>query len=117
MANIITPISLDVRTQKPLEANRGPVRSKSDLINAETWTYDVDNSGNKIFYVYPGMIIPVINSRDIYMLIDPSKLLEPDYSGWSIISGGGGDNIIYDGGNSTSVYLSEQIINAGTAIE
>lgn len=114
MANITAPISLDVRTQKPLEYKRGPVMSKSDLINSETWSYDVDNNGNKIFYVYPGMIVPVITSREIYMLIDPSKIIEEDYSGWSIISGSGGD-MIYDGGNALSRYIKEQVLDSGNA--
>lgn len=113
MANIITPVSIDVRTQKPLEPKRGPVQNKSQLISADTWSYDKSGE-NYTFYVYPGMIIPVISSQEIYMLIDPTKILEKDYSGWAPISGGGGSSI-YDGGTATSVYLSEQVMNAGNA--
>lgn len=114
MANIITPVSIDVRTQRPLEPKRGPVQTKSDLIKASTWSYD-ENNGTKTFYVYPGMIIPVISSQEIYMLIDPAKILEADFSGWAPISGGGGGNVIYDGGTASSVYLTEQVMNAGNA--
>ena len=115
MAHIVTPISIDVKTQKPLEPKRGPVYTKNQLIDPETWSYDVDSEGNKTFYVYPGMMVPVINSRDVYMLIDPSKILESDYSGWAACGGGGG-NIIYDGGSAREKYLVEQYMDAGNAL-
>lgn len=116
MYNIGFPFAIDVKTQKPLIPSRGPVLSKNQLIQANTWSYDIDQNGNKIFYVYPGMLIPVINSRDVYMLIDPEKILDEDYSGWAVISGVGGD-FIYDGGDANDVYLTEQIMDAGTAKE
>ena len=49
------------------------------------------------------------------MLIDPSKILEPDYSGWAACGGGGG-NIIYDGGSAREKYLVEQYMDAGNAL-
>ena len=114
MTHIITPISIDVQTQEPFEPKRGPVKHKNDLINPETWSYDIDNAGNKVFYVYPGMIIPVIGTQEIYMLIDPSKILNSDFSGWALVSGGGG-NFIYDGGSARDTYSTEQYMNAGNA--
>lgn len=115
MEHIKTPITIDVQTQEPLEPKRGPVRTKNELIKADTWSYDVDDQGNKTFYVYAGMPVTVINSQELYMLIDPSKILEPDYSGWAVISGGGG-NVIYDGGSARDIYTKEQIMNAGNAL-
>lgn len=116
MANIVTPISIDVRTQKPLEPKRGPVQTKADLINPETWSYDTDSDNNKVFYVYAGMIVPVIKSRDIYMLIDPIKILDPDFSGWVSVGGMGGDNLIFDGGSARDVYTTDQYMDAGNAL-
>lgn len=116
MNNISFPSSIEVKTQSPLEIKRGPVERKSDLINPETWSYDIDDNGNKVFYVYRGMIVPCIATQDIYMLIDVDKILDESYLGWKLISGGGG-NFIYDGGDAQSTYIHEQLIDAGTAIE
>lgn len=116
MANIITPISIDVRTQKPLEPKRGPVQTKADLIDPESWSYDIDSEGNMVFYVYPGMMVPVIKSRDIYMLIDPTKILNSDFSGWASVGGMGGDNLIFDGGSARDIYTTDQYMNAGNAL-
>ena len=61
MAHIITPISIDVRTQRPLEPKRGPVASKGDLVKAETWSSDTfigeDGKQQYVFYVYPGLLV------------------------------------------------------------
>lgn len=115
MNNIGFPFIIDVKTQRPLIDKRGPVLTKNQLINPETWSYDIDENGNKIFYVYPGMLVPVINSRDVYMLIDPTKILDEDYSGWAVISGSGG-NVIYDGGSARDIYTTEQYMDAGNAL-
>lgn len=119
MAHIITPISIDVRTQRPLEPKRGPVAKKGDLVNAETWSSDTfigeDGKQQYVFYVYPGMLIPVIGTQEIYMLIDPAQILNEDFSGWALVSGGGG-NFIYDGGSAREIYTTEQVMDAGNAI-
>lgn len=115
MANIITPISIDVRTQKPLEPKRGPVQSVSDLINPESWSYDIDSEGNMVFYVYPGMLVSVIGTEEIYMLKYPHLILDKQFLGWRLVSGGVG-GAEYDGGNAQSVYTNDQIMDAGNAL-
>ena len=53
------------------------VSTKTELITKETWPYDGDT-----LYLYKGLIVAVAEDKSIFMLIDPSKALEPDYSGW-----------------------------------
>lgn len=105
---------IEVRTQQPYIKGRGPVKTKEDLIKAETWPHDVDVNGNKIFYVYEGMIVPVISSQDIYMLVDPYKILNPDYSGWKLVSVGT-QGAEMDGGSANSYYTESQRIYGGNA--
>ena len=109
--------SINVKTQKPFIEGRGPLMYKRQLIDPESWTYDInEETGEKNFYVHAGMLVSIIESRDIYMLIDPAKILDQNYSGWALMTGGGG-NFIYDGGNASSVYINDQIMDAGSAIE
>jgi hypothetical protein len=105
------------QTTKPLEPKRGPVKTKKDLINPESWAYEIDADGKKIFYVYPGMLVPVLSTKDIYMLIDPEKICEDDYSGWVLTGGSANNNIIYDGGSARDNYTDDQVIDAGHASE
>lgn len=110
MADIKLPLDIEVRTQRPLESNRGPVQVKSDLINPDTWAHDGD-----IYYVYDGMIVPVLSTGDLWMLIDSSKLLDDRYQGWKLIGGNSGGNL--DGGRADDVYTPSQIISCGGALE
>lgn len=111
---IKTSHNIEVRTQLPYIVGRGPVKTKEALIKAETWPHDIDDEGNKIFYVYEGMIIPVISSQDIYMLVDRDKILDPDYSGWKLVSVGT-QGAEMDGGSANSYYTESQRIYGGNA--
>ena len=62
---------------------RNVVESKADLINKDTWPSDGDT-----LYLYKGMIVSVVQENNAYLLIDVSKALDADYSGWIRI----GDN-------------------------
>lgn len=111
--------SIEVRTQKPLEAKRGPVNLQTELYNINTWLSDTytDNNGKtqRVVYAYNGMIVPVISSRELWMLVDINKITSVD--GWVRIGGVGvgGADFIYDGGRAAEAYLGEQIMDAGNA--
>lgn len=100
---------LEIQTQRPLEYKRGPVQNKADLIKSDSWSHDGD-----VYYVYEGMLVAVISSKDVYMLVDKSKILSPDYSGWALV-GSGASGMELDGGNASSYYTEDQIINTGGA--
>ena len=53
------------------------VDAKADLINKETWPYD-----GETLYLYAGLVVAVAADKALYMLVDVSKALESDYSGW-----------------------------------
>lgn len=53
------------------------VENKAELINKETWPYD-----GETLYLYNGLIVAVSADKSLYMLIDKTKALESDYSGW-----------------------------------
>ena len=53
------------------------VGTKAELVNKETWPYE-----GETVYVYNGMQVAVVEEKAIYMLVDSSKILEADYSGW-----------------------------------
>lgn len=53
------------------------VENKAELINKETWPYDGDT-----LYLYNGLIVAVSADSALYMLVDKTKALESDYSGW-----------------------------------
>ena len=53
------------------------VENKAELINKETWPYD-----GETLYLYNGLIVAVSADQSLYMLIDKTKALEADYSGW-----------------------------------
>ena len=57
--------------------------SKADLINKNNWPSDGDT-----IYVYKGLIVDC-GDDGVYRLIDPSKALSADYSGWQRIDVGG----------------------------
>ena len=101
------PYSIEVQTQHPLVAKRGPVATKNDLINRNSWSHDGD-----VFYVYNGMLVSVLSSNDLWMLVDSSKILEPDFSGWKLIGSVGAD---IDGGHADEVYSPNQLIQCGDA--
>ena len=53
------------------------VENKAELINKETWPYD-----SETLYLYNGLIVAVSADKALYMLVDKTKALEGDYSGW-----------------------------------
>ena len=55
--------------------------SKEDLINKDNWPSDGDT-----IYVYRGLIVDC-GADGVYRLIDPSKILNKDFSGWEKLSG------------------------------
>lgn len=76
--NIKTSANYDVRAQKPMEARREKPR-KVDLITKESWSYD----GNTV-YAHEGLQVYVREEGKTYILVDLSKMFEPDYSGWEM---------------------------------
>lgn len=68
--------NLQVKMAEALDP-RIVVSTKTELITKETWPYDGDT-----LYLYKGLIVAVAEDKSIFMLIDPSKALESDYSGW-----------------------------------
>lgn len=76
------PGNFQVKMQEALDP-RNVVESKADLINKDTWPSDGDT-----LYLYKGMIVSVVQENNVYFLIDVSKALDADYSGWIRI----GDN-------------------------
>lgn len=68
--------NFEVKAQEALDP-RVVVDSKADLINKETWPYD-----DETIYLYNGLIVAVVADKSMYMLIDKTKVLEADYSGW-----------------------------------
>lgn len=68
--------NFQVKLQDALDP-RLVIQNKSDLINKETWPYDGDT-----IYAYNGMIVAVAANKAMYMLVDVTKILETDYSGW-----------------------------------
>ena len=68
--------NFEVKAASPLDP-RVLVETKSELISKDTWPLDGDT-----LYVYKGLLVSVQDERAIYMLVDPDKILETDYSGW-----------------------------------
>lgn len=69
--------NFQVKMQEALDP-RIVVGAKSDLINKETWPYDGDT-----LYLYNNMLVST--NEGVYKLIDVTKALETDYSGWERI--------------------------------
>lgn len=76
--------NFQVKIQGALDP-RVAVTYKTELISKETWPYD----GNTI-YLYDGLLVSVKEEKAIYLLLDKSKALDTDYSGWHKIGSGGG---------------------------
>lgn len=68
--------NFEVKAQEAFDP-RVVVDSKADLINKETWPYD-----GETIYLYNGLIVAVVADKSMYMLIDKTKVLQSDYSGW-----------------------------------
>lgn len=83
--------------------------SKADLINKDNWPSDGDT-----IYVYKGLIVDC-GEDGVYRLIDPTKALATDYSGWQRIDAGGVqiDNIFTYKGNVTDYESLPENANTG----
>ena len=64
------------------------VATKAELIAKETWPYD----GNTI-YLYKGILVSVQEENAVYMLVDTSKILSTDYSGWLRVDAGNAEQV------------------------
>lgn len=107
---------IEVRAQQTLDT-RTIVTYKTDLIKKSTWPHDGDT-----IYMKEGMRVTVTGTKedpvfDLYILTDLNKILEKDYSGWKLVSGGGGGSIgaNIDGGRADETYPGgeAQRIDAG----
>ena len=72
------PANFHVKIQESLD-DRSTKRTKADLIKKESWPHDGDT-----IYVYRNMLVSTDDG--LFKLIDPSKVLDEDYSGWEHIS-------------------------------
>lgn len=86
---------------------RVAVASKGDLIVRNTWPNDGGDP-----YLYDGLIVGVADEKAVYMLVDKSKALAEDYSGWVRIDAGGVkiDNI-FTYKSSVASYDSLPVVN------
>lgn len=77
MADFKLSANFEVRKQVPLD-DRLVRLTKADLIKPESWSSD-----NGTYYVYDYMLVGT--SEGLFMLVDKTKLLSSDYSGWKRI--------------------------------
>lgn len=87
---------------------RVAVASKGDLIVRDTWPNDGGDP-----YLYDGLIVGVKDEKAVYMLVDKSKALYEDYSGWVRVDAGGVkiDNI-FTYKSSVASYDALPVVNA-----
>ena len=72
--------NFEVKAAEALDP-RVVVSKKSELINKDTWPGDGD-----IIYLYKGILVSVQEENAVYMLVDYTKILDEDYSGWMKIN-------------------------------
>lgn len=92
---------------------RVAVDTKAELIMKDTWPNDGGDP-----YLYDGLLVSVNEENKVYMLIDKSKALNVDYSGWQEVGGGNveavdigselDDPVTY----ATEQYVSNAIMDA-----
>lgn len=76
--------NFEVRTAEALDPRTCIEDTHEQLINPETWPYKKDGDVYT-FYVHKNMVVST--NDGLYKLIDPSKIIESDYSGWERIDG------------------------------
>lgn len=76
------PANFEVKIQEAIDP-RAVVEKKSDLIRKDTWPHDGDT-----IYVYKYMLVST--DEGVFRLIEPSRVLDEDYSGWERVDGPGG---------------------------
>lgn len=77
----------EVKMQAALDP-RVVVEKKSELITKDTWPYDGDT-----IYLYKGLLVAVEEEQSVYMLVDVSKVLSTDYSGWLRVDAGNAEQV------------------------
>ena len=119
---------IEVRAQKPLDV-RSQVTYREDLYKLSSWPHDtyIDEDGKEhhTIYMKEGMMVMVTGDKqnpvfELYVLTDLSKILEKDYSGWKLYSGGSGGGQMaltgnIDGGRASERYTPSQVIYCGDA--
>lgn len=86
--------NFEIKTAEALDP-RMVAASKADLIKKENWPSDGDT-----IYVYKGLIVDC-GKDGIYRLIDESKVLNDDFSGWEKIDSQNKQDKIESGSNET----------------
>ena len=67
---------------------RVAVATKAELIIKDTWPHDGGDP-----YLYDGLIVGVKDEQAVYMLVDKTKALESDYSGWLRVDAGNAEQV------------------------
>ena len=88
--------NFEVKAASPLDP-RVLVEKKAELISKDTWPLDGDT-----LYIYKGLLVSVQEESAIYMLVDPDKILETDYSGWERKDGNSPGEVSYE-----DIYIIE----------
>ena len=86
--------NFEIKTAEALDP-RMVAASKADLIKKENWPSDGDT-----IYVYKGLIVDC-GKDGIYRLIDESKVVNDDFSGWEKIDSQNKQDKIESGSNET----------------
>lgn len=67
---------------------RVAVATKAELIVRDTWPNDGGDP-----YLYDGLIVGVLDEEAVYMLVDKTKALSEDYSGWLRVDAGNAEQV------------------------
>lgn len=95
--------NFEVKTAAALDP-RMVVETKDELITKDTWPHDGDT-----LYLYKGLLVSVQAENAVYMLVEPSKALADDFSGWRRVD--------TDGTNSPDASIAEAIENLQTQLD
>jgi hypothetical protein len=81
LGTFVFPANFQMKVSEAIDP-RVVADRKEDLIDKNNWPSDGDT-----IYVYRGLIVDC-GSDGVYRLLDPSKVLNADYSGWEKIGQG-----------------------------
>ena len=99
---------IEVRAQQNID-KRTIKDTLDDLTNIDTYPHD----GSTV-YMKNGMVVSVVETGDLYMLIDVNKITDKN-EGWKRLTGVAGGESVFDGGNALSRYVNEQHIYSSVA--